>query len=261
MIVSIDPILDSFHSVGLDQMDDVKLMNRTDTKFVFPVCKLPELLRLAKRNYSILEIDRERFFSYTTTYLDTNDYYFFCQQATNRPERHKVRYRTYESTGHTFLEVKRKTKKNRTIKWRIANNLLPEGCDQEALIFLNDFVPEESKKLRPVMTNRFTRITLVGLKTKERITIDYAISFSDENGHSIQLPYLAIAELKQEGYTNQSPFIRIAKQCHIRPSGFSKYCVGSALLYDLPKKNAFKRKFLLLNKVEHEYNNLFAQHA
>jgi hypothetical protein len=255
---TIHELTKGFDPIGLSEMDGVELMNRTDTKYVFPVSKLPELLRLARGKYRILEIDNERRFDYNTTYLDTCDYSFFCQQATGRAARHKVRYRTYESTNTTFLEVKRKTNKNRTIKWRIKNGLLQGACDDEAMKFLQEFVPDECTRLKPILINRFKRLTLVGLESGERITLDYEMSFSDGNDLVTQLPYLAIAELKREGYSNRSPFVSLIKQLSIRPSGFSKYCMGCVMLYDMPRKNAFKQKFLLLNKIAHEYHSHYA---
>lgn len=261
MNVGITALLNEFVPITLGEMDGVKLMNRTDTKYVFPFSKLPELLQLACCHYKMLEINNRRDLRYSTTYMDTSDYLFFYQQATGKLKRHKIRYRTYESTGTTFLEVKCKTNKRRTIKWRIENRLMHYGCDCHALEFLKDFVPEEFAKLKPVLVNRFTRLTLVGLETTERITIDYALSFSDGNGRCLHLPYLAIAELKREGYTNQSPFVRLIKACKIRPTGFSKYCIGSSLLYNLPRKNIFKPKFLLLNKIEYEHYDISAKQS
>jgi hypothetical protein len=255
---TIHELANDFAPIGLSEMDSVELMNRTDTKYIFPVSKLPELLRSAQGKYQILEINNERDFDYKTTYLDTCDYSFFCQQATGRVERHKIRYRTYESTKTTFLEVKRKTNKNRTVKWRIKNGLLQGVCDEEAVKFLQGFIPEECTRLIPVLVNEFKRLTLVNLESGERVTIDYDLSFSNGKSQIMQLPYLAIAELKREGYSNRSPFVTLIKQLNIRPSGFSKYCMGCVMLYDMPRKSAFKQKILQLIKIEHEYNELYA---
>jgi hypothetical protein len=253
----INGIINGYTPITLNEMDNVQFMNRTDTKYVFPIHKLYDILKQASNKYRILEISNQRIFSYNSTYLDTSDYLFFYQQATGKMQRHKVRYRIYESTGVSYLEIKRKTNKNRTIKWRIKNCFDNTSCNDEAINFLKEYIPDECCNLRPVLTNMFSRMTLVGLETLERITIDCNLSFSNENGQHIKMPFLAIAELKREGFTNQSPFIHIMKQNNIRQTGFSKYCIGSALFYDVPHKIIMKQKYLLLNKIENEYNAFY----
>jgi hypothetical protein len=44
------------------------------------------------------------------------------------------------------------------------------------------------------------------------------------------------------------------KKKSIRPSGFSKYCVGLSLLNSDLRRNSLKDKYLLINKIENEYN-------
>jgi hypothetical protein len=92
----------------------------------------------------------------------------------------------------------------------------------------------------------------VGIETKERITIDYNLTFQSMSGDSIELPYLSIAELKREGFTNSSPFLSILRQMQIRKSSFSKYCVGVALLNSMTKTNIIKPSLLKLNKIKND---------
>ena len=49
-------ILNDFQSITLVEMERVKLMNRTDTKFAFSVDELTNFLNQIKHNYSVLEI-------------------------------------------------------------------------------------------------------------------------------------------------------------------------------------------------------------
>jgi hypothetical protein len=121
--------------------------------------------------------------------------------------------------------------------------------DPGGVNFLQMTVPVNASELRPVLTSRFTRLTLVGLKTAERITIDYNLSFENYSGKVIEIPSVAIAELKKERFIEQSLFVRIIKKFRVRKTGFSKYCMGMSLLYDLPKKNRLKSKFLLIDKI------------
>jgi hypothetical protein len=247
-------LTDTFDPISLDDMDRVGFMNRIDTKYVFSATRIPDLLASLSRFYKVLEINNMRSLSYTTTYLDTSDYLFFRQHVIGKLERNKVRFRTYESTGTTFLEVKRRTNKNRTVKWRIENSLVDkEFCDDSAGKFLSKHIAVSSSSLKPVIINRFSRITLVAADMKERVTIDFDLSFTGNTGKMIKIPSLAIAELKRESGPNQSIISRVLKNQSIRPTGFSKYCIGASMLYDLPRKNILKSKQLLLNKIENEF--------
>jgi hypothetical protein len=249
---NLNEILDDFEPIGLKAMDCVQLLDRTDTKFIFHANRLPELLEHAQKQYKILQIDNEREFPYQTTYLDTDDFTFFYQHMCGRPNRYKVRYRIYESTGVSYLEIKCKTNKKRTIKWRIKNNLSKSHFDETAQKFLSGHILGITNKITPVLVNTFHRLTLVGIETKERITIDYHLAFRTMEGSTIDLPNLSIAELKREGFTNNSPFLVMLKQMQIRKSSFSKYCIGNALLRPMPKINVLKKSLLKLNKIEND---------
>ncbi len=254
-IKPINEVLDKFDPIVLADMDKVGFMNRIDTKFVFSASRIQDLLSGLNRYYKVLEINNMRAFSYNTTYLDTLDYLFFNQHVTGKLERNKVRFRNYEATGITFLEVKRRTNKNRTVKWRIKNSMSAgETCDEKAVEFLQKHVSLSSLLLKPVTINRFTRITLVGLDLRERVTLDLNLSFSDPDGNYAEIPYIAIAELKRESGSYNSPFAKVLKTLSVRPTGFSKYCVGTSILYDVPRSNKIKPKLLLINKIENEFN-------
>jgi hypothetical protein len=126
--------------------------------------------------------------------------------------------------------------------------------DENASLFIKKHIPFNSFVLHPNLENKFTRVTLAGTEAKERITIDTCMSYTTMNGDNSELPYLAIAELKSEGYPAVSPFVLSVRQMGIQPTGFSKYCMRNALLRDIPKKNILKQKLLLLNKIENEYS-------
>jgi hypothetical protein len=251
---AVNEVVKALKPVGLYMLDPVRLMNRIDTKFILSAGRLPDLLSGIKSHYAVLEINENRILSYLTSYLDTGEYLFFRQHVTDRPERHKVRYRTYESTGTTFLEVKKRTNKNRTIKWRTENRLTPGNtCDEIACRFISDYVPGKALHLRPVLTNCFKRITLAEKGFSERATIDYDLSFSDIYGNQVRYPYVAIVEIKREGYSFRSPLMDILKDLSVHPAGFSKYCFGASVLYDIPGRNILKEKQLLIKRIENEY--------
>jgi hypothetical protein len=251
---AVQTLLDTYREVSLEDIGSLRFMDRVDTKFVFRAGLLPVLVGSLKESYSVLEIGGLRAFRYNTRYMDTADFLFFHQHVTGRLARHKIRFRNYESTGGAFLEIKMKTNKNRTRKWRIENDFNNDCSDEKAAQFISKHIPYSLNGLQPVLFNKFTRITLAGSGTCERITLDYDLSFSTMDGKSADLPFLAVAELKSEGFYNQSPFILSARKIGIRPTCFSKYCIGNALLRDLPRMNILKPQLLLLNKIENEYS-------
>ena len=111
--------LSSLNPIGLEEIGCLKLMSRFDTKYLFSVRKLSDLIDHLEGKYKVLEIGNLRVFPYHTTYMDTPDYLFYNQHVRGELGRHKIRYRIYESTGDSFLEVKKKTNKRRTIKYRL----------------------------------------------------------------------------------------------------------------------------------------------
>jgi hypothetical protein len=239
--------------VRLAAMDCVRFMNRTDTKYMFPVSRLGELIENLQGRYKVLEIQKLKIQLYSTTYFDTPDYLFYYQHVNGHLERHKVRLRTYESTGESFLEVKTKNNKNRTIKNRLSNCLFSSSVINTYASFIKEHSSVDPAVLKPVLINRFIRATLISFATIERITIDFNLSFTDFNsGEFIDMPYLAIAELKKEGHSVASTFNVVLKNMGIYPTGFSKYCIGSAILNDSLRKNILKPKLLKLKKVEDE---------
>ena len=59
-MTEIADILQSFSPITLAQMEDVKLMNRIDTKFAVHIRQLPAILEKAQAQYFAQEIDGKR---------------------------------------------------------------------------------------------------------------------------------------------------------------------------------------------------------
>ena len=60
--------------IALEEMSGIKLMNRTDTKFVTNKQKLVQLLEMAQGQYYSQQIGESRIAEYVTTYWDTDNY-------------------------------------------------------------------------------------------------------------------------------------------------------------------------------------------
>ncbi len=243
---------DFFGCILLKQMDQVQLMNRTDRKYWFNREKLQPILNEVADDYFILEVENDNQIRYATRYFDTSNNEMFISHHNGKLNRYKIRKRTYEQSGCSFLEVKFKTNKGRTLKKRIPTET-PSGINSlDEIDFLKTNSPYQISKLHEVLVNHFTRITLVNKNLRERCTIDFDLSFESDEQEAA-LGDLAIVEVKTDNSDKLTP-IEIAMRNHnIKSSGFSKYCVGCLLTKKGLKKNAFKEK---LRKIEKEVPQL-----
>lgn len=251
--LKLEDVLSRFSPISLEEMGEFRFMNRVESKYPFSLLQLPLILSKIVDHYRILEIKEIRNLPYSSTYLDTPDHQFFFQHTRGFSERYKVRFRKYETTGESFLEVKKKGKKDRTYKWRIEKEY-SNDIDSESIDFLRKHISDKSQKLNPALISRFNRITLVGINTRERITFDQNISFSKGDDKVIEIPTIAIAEIKCELHSQNSHIASALKEMGINTTGFSKYCVGRAITGSAPKTNTIKPKILLINKIENGNN-------
>lgn len=240
----IEFIIQGFKPISLSEMDSVKLMNRIDTKYVCSIESVPLLLFDIIHSYKVLEISENRIMPYETIYYDTSDFKMFIDHQNGKLNRYKVRHREYLNTGVNFLEIKFKNNKGRTIKSRISSDCQLSRAESE---FISKSSPFVASDLEPKLWNSFKRITLVG--EDERITIDFTLCFNNGNGHSAEYYNLGVIEVKQSKYNSSSVIKQTLRNHRIFPSGFSKYCIGTASLYNHLKINRFKSKLLSINKL------------
>ncbi len=219
-------------------MDKVKLMNRTDRKYWFNKDLLPGLLESVKDDYYVLELDGKRSLPYVSTYYDTTENRMYYEHHRGKLNRFKIRKRRYESSGISFLEIKFKNNKGRTIKTRIPAEYDTKDFDETEHSFIAANSPFDTSELNCAIKNGFDRITLVSKNMNERCTIDQKLSYY-KNRKSFKLKKLIIVEVKTEG-NSHSVMIDQLNKLHIRPSGFSKYCIGRSIIEPELKSNRFK---------------------
>jgi hypothetical protein len=227
-------ILNTFAPITLEQMSDIRLMNRTDTKFVTTTAQLRRLLELAKEDYYVQDIDGERIAPYYTLYFDTADCAMYNAHEWGHTNRQKLRIRSYVNSGLNFLEVKTKNNHGRTKKKRIEVHDM-DLTAAEKRQFLGTTLRYDADDLMPHMHNYFHRVTLVNKAKTERLTIDTQLEFNNlVTGQHRNMGPLVIIELKRDGLVF-SPVLEMLRQLRIHPHGFSKYCMGAALTNpDLP---------------------------
>lgn len=249
----------SFEPLGLSDLGVSALMNRVDTKFMLSVQEVPQLLHALQPLFGVLQINQEVLFDYSSTYLDTPDFHLYRSHHVGRPKRTKVRVRDYMSTGTSFLEVKSKNIYRETTKHRVslpfykpftASNHaegLKLGMRGIADILDAQFNLPYRHDLKPTLRVNYRRLTLVSVERTERLTIDLDVQMQALRDLGLDatttLNSVALLELKQQRLNKQSPAYECIRQFQAHSMGFSKYCMGVALLSDgvlWPRFNSFK---------------------
>ena len=241
-------LLKGFDPITLEQMKGIKLMNRTDTKFITTIDRLEELLLKAQSQYWAQDIDGDRNMPYFTRYFDTPECAMYVSHQNGKKTRQKVRVRSYLSSELAFIEVKNKNNHGRTKKKRIA--IEHKDVEQDEYNeFLCQHLSYDPEILLGQIENQFNRITLVNKQKTERLTIDTELKFKNlVTKNELGLERLVIIELKRDGNV-YSPIRDIMRDLHIHPQGFSKYCMGMALTNESLKRNRFKERLMLLEKM------------
>lgn len=242
-------LVDTFPPITLAEMANIRLMRRTDTKFVAPIGVLPELLKALAPNYYVQRVEGEAICTYRTTYFDTPQLDCFQAHQKGRAARLKVRVRTYAQGGDSYLEIKRKDNHGKTHKRRTPVSSLRSVIDHhEGADFLEAYTGCDFSDFQPALHNEFERITLVNRQKTERLTLDFNLRFRKDNAPTLTpMPLTLIIELKREGRA-PSPLLPVLRQLRIHPGGFSKYCIATVMADESVRINRFKKKLIRASK-------------
>jgi hypothetical protein len=250
-----DSILNNFKGISLEEVDRASLMRRKDNKYIFSFRHLPDLLEMIRDDYRVLEIDGTRSQFYHTRYFDTDSHEMYHNHHRGLATRHKVRIRRYGSGDLHFLEVKRKNAKGITTKKRVQTSGMEHDILMAEEAFLASYSPYKGSGMAPAMENDFQRITLVDREQTERVTLDFNLQFTSyESGEKLDLPGVAIAEIKFEDHLSGSTLHAAMRTFHIRPRRFSKYAIGMALLNPGLKQNRFKNKVRKVHQINESFH-------
>jgi hypothetical protein len=244
----VDSILSSFLPISLAEMDSVKLLDRTDTKFIFHSSRLPDIIASIKDHYKVLEIDNIRINDYETLYFDTLNFELYLRHHNEKLNRYKIRFRKYVNSNLHFFEIKHKNNKSRTIKSRVVRPEIELDIKEGAKKLLESKTSFEASTLLPKLWVNYSRITFVHKNFEERLTIDLNLTFKNGDNEK-KFETLVIAELKRDKASSKSPFIDIMNACRIRENSISKYCLAVTQLFPDIKQNNFKPKILTLKKL------------
>ena len=238
-LFSTNKIMSKFDPIGLDEMDGQKLQDRVDTKFLFEANQLPQILDEVHSEYAILNIKEATAQPYLTLYYDTTSYDNYFDHHNGKRPRFKIRMRKYVNSSTSFLEIKEKDNKDRTIKTRMGVRDITMKLSPEHYQFISETYALGLVPLKPVIWNKYNRVTLVNKHSLERVTIDLNYNAFNQNGF-ISWNQFAIAEIKQGSRSLNTKFYQAMKCRYIKPVNFSKYCISMALLTPQLKSNKFK---------------------
>ena len=173
--------LNRYKPVTLDEIENVKLMNRIDIKYVVPIKLATRLIEELYEDYFVLEIASQKSGQYQTVYYDTADLQMFYMHVTGRFPRFKVRERMYSQNGTRFWELKHKTLNGRTLKKRFRINDDDNLHEESNKILVNN-TPFYKEELYPSLGNHFNRVTLINNTRTERVTLDFNLVFYTSEG-------------------------------------------------------------------------------
>lgn len=246
--MTIQETIGTFQPISLKEMNSVRLLNRIDTKYILSLDLLPHILKSIQAHYRTLEIDGERIFSYNSLYYDTPSNFMYLAHHNGKLNRYKIRFREYISSKLCYLEIKYKSKGNRTIKHRITISAIEKELSEKSKNYIAKYTPFRDVDLFPMIYTEFSRITLVNNELNERVTVDTDLRFR-KNGFSKETGKVVIVELKCDGTAGPSNLIKALGHYGVSPKGFSKYCIGRAMVEDDLKSNNFKERILTINKI------------
>ncbi len=247
---ALSPLIDEFEGISLTGLEETKaqLLTRQESKHLMTLRQCRDLVKALVGSYRVLEIQGTRIGRYDTMYYDTPSFLSYLQHHNGEGNRYKLRLRHYDSSGETYLEVKKKTNKGSTEKRRVKTTWSSTGFLPEQAEFLHSALPYDCRAFHPVIMTVYNRLTLVSAGSPERLTFDTGISFHDGQ-RMISYPDLVIAEIKHEKGTKNSPALQTIHAMGIRKRAFSKYCIGVSLFFERLKHNRFKQNLLVLSRI------------
>ncbi|MDG1262358.1 MAG: polyphosphate polymerase domain-containing protein, partial [Flavobacteriales bacterium] len=157
------------------------LLDRHDTKYIFNREELIAMLPQLQEHYRVLEVNGNRASLYHSLYFDSENLDFYSLHQRGKKNRLKIRMRKYVDSSLTFLEVKLKNNKGRTVKSRVEIDDIEETLSPANLKFIEEAAGKQDQ-LGAQIFNEFHRITLVHKVEKERLTLDIHLTFKDTNG-------------------------------------------------------------------------------
>jgi hypothetical protein len=226
-------------AISLEEvLERAALQVRVDRKYLLSADEFVRLGESLGGDLDVLEIGGRRSFAYESRYFDTPGLQTYHEHAAGRPDRFKVRTRSYLDSGETMFEVKLATADGGTVKRRVAHpfaargRLTPaaRGHLQAALGLAGRSLPGALVETSVITYRRTTFVTADG---SARITVDHDLLWSGGGGEVRALADRVLVEVKSA--TGDSRVDRALARLGLQARSVSKYCLGLALLHpELP---------------------------
>lgn len=225
-------------TMELDELIRVgSLQTRVDRKYALTGADAGMALDLVDPTTSrVLQIGGVMNLGYSSTYLDTVGLHTFLLAARDRRRQFKVRTRTYESNGTSFLEVKTQHGEQ-TVKHRLPGEHVRNGrLDDDGAAFVDETLRASGVRgvrvdaLSASLRADYRRITLFHEPSAARVTIDSGLTWWDvRTGTWLSRPGLSIIETKSTG--RASGMDRLLWSLGHRPDRVSKYATALAAMH------------------------------
>lgn len=243
-------ILRSFTKMGLHEFGDDRFAERKDRKFPVSIYEVSKVLSGLEKRYSLICPKGNEISTIESKYFDTVNFDFFRQHHRGRSVRRKVRIRRYVETDTSFLEIKRKNVKGRTLKQRISLVSAKPVLDNRSKQFLKAQGVSETGAIHPVLKIVYDRLSFLSEDQDERFSVDFNVRFYDGQRKG-DFGKLAIFEVKQSKIET-TPIIRALRKNRISEGSISKYCLSLCQVNPELKANRFKPVLRNLQALIHE---------
>lgn len=234
-----------FNAISLDDLNDGSAMlTRLDNKYLVHQGVLHLALHEFSKHFDILEINKNRLFTYESCYFDDVNLRCYFDHHQGRRQRIKIRTRKYVESNLCFVEIKLKNSRGITVKRRLAYPMEQFGeLNAEALAYIHEQHHELygkgfSNKLTPTLNMSYERATLVAKQGGERITIDRQIRFNHQSHTYATNDNIVVIETKSANGNGIADML--LRKLHQHPSNkCSKYCIGMCITQQVNRYNNF----------------------
>ncbi|MFO7167319.1 MAG: polyphosphate polymerase domain-containing protein [Chloroflexota bacterium] len=234
-----------FDPISLEEINRrAALQTRADNKYFLPWSVFSTFMETLQRTHVMLDIDGQRIFTYDTQYFDTADLHNYWCHVQKRRKRFKVRSRRYVDNGQYFFEIKLKSGRGETVKYKIKYREEDWGAvTPAAAAFLKECLHksygiEFAEPLMPTVRTVYQRITVMALDNSERITCDFNLAFGASNRWQGRMAddYVLVETKSARGRGKAD---QLLWRLGARPTSGSKYCLGVSLIWPNVRCNPF----------------------
>ena len=203
------------------------MQQRAESKFVVSEATAAAIVLALRDHFAVLPAGDALVARYRSLYFDTDDLAFFHAHRCGRRIRHKVRIRHYPDRALSVLEVKSRQAEHQTVKCRRGRDYGRNGFDADDLAFVREHCGPTGA-LKPQAWVAYRRVTLLGLASPERVTLDMHLDMWRTAGRG-QLRSAVVIEVKQPRLDHHSVAMQLLRSAGCRPGWMSKYCTAIAL--------------------------------